>query len=187
MIVANNLGQVDLVFSVSGGRQILWLFADRPAPCDCVRRQPQLCASFCDLLLWTCRFGFDSGDKEPHQLERICAKSPDDGDELHHVDRAFAAFIFSDKRLRQANRSLPTAIVRSIIVMGRNLGLEVIAEGVETAAQANFLKAEGCHELRGYLISKPLPAEALEQVLQSRVSADSKRVQDGRRVGPAGR
>jgi hypothetical protein len=61
-----------------------------------------------------------------------------------------------------------TAIVRSIIVMGRNLGLEVIAEGVETAAQANFLKAEGCHELRGYLFSKPLPAEAFEQVLQSR-------------------
>jgi EAL domain-containing protein (putative c-di-GMP-specific phosphodiesterase class I) len=80
-----------------------------------------------------------------------------------------------------------TAIVRSIIVMGRNLGLEVIAEGVETAAQADFLKAEGCHELQGYLFSKPLPAEVFEQLLQSRASADSKRVQGGRRVGPAGR
>jgi EAL domain-containing protein (putative c-di-GMP-specific phosphodiesterase class I) len=68
--------------------------------------------------------------------------------------------------------------------MGRNLGLEVIAEDVETAAQADFLKAEGCHELQGYLFSKPVPAEAFEQVLQSRAS---KRLQGGRRVGPAGR
>jgi EAL domain-containing protein (putative c-di-GMP-specific phosphodiesterase class I) len=81
----------------------------------------------------------------------------------------------------------PRGLVRSIIVMGRNLGLEVIAEGVETAAQADFLKAEGCHELQGYLFSKPLRAEAFEQMLQSRASVDPKRVQGGRRVGPAGR
>jgi EAL domain-containing protein (putative c-di-GMP-specific phosphodiesterase class I) len=71
--------------------------------------------------------------------------------------------------------------------MGRNLGLEVIAEGIETAPQVNFLKAEGCRELQGYLFSNRLSAEAFGQVLQSRLSADSKRVQDGRRVGPAGR
>jgi diguanylate cyclase (GGDEF)-like protein/PAS domain S-box-containing protein len=63
-----------------------------------------------------------------------------------------------------------TAIVRSIIVMGRNLGLEVIAEGVETAAQADFLEAQGCHELQGFLFSKPLPADAFEYFLQSRAS-----------------
>jgi diguanylate cyclase (GGDEF)-like protein/PAS domain S-box-containing protein len=63
-----------------------------------------------------------------------------------------------------------TAIVRSIIVMGRNLGLEVIAEGVETAAQADFLRAEGCHELQGFLFSKPLPADAFEDFLRSGVS-----------------
>jgi len=51
--------------------------------------------------------------------------------------------------------------------MGRNLGLEVIAEGVETAAQADFLKAEGCHELQGFLFSKPLPADAFEDFLKS--------------------
>jgi EAL domain-containing protein (putative c-di-GMP-specific phosphodiesterase class I) len=56
-----------------------------------------------------------------------------------------------------------TAIVRSIIVMGRNLGLEIIAEGVETIAQAEFLKAEGCHELQGFLFAKPLPALAFEE------------------------
>ena len=69
-----------------------------------------------------------------------------------------------------------TAIVRSIIVMGRNLGLEVIAEGVETTAQADFLKAEGCHELQGYLFSKPLPVEAFEYLLQSRALMDSQRI-----------
>jgi diguanylate cyclase (GGDEF)-like protein/PAS domain S-box-containing protein len=67
-----------------------------------------------------------------------------------------------------------TAIVRSIIVMGRNLGLEVIAEGVETAAQAAFLKAEGCHELQGFLFSKPVPAEAFEDFLKSGVFSGSK-------------
>ena len=55
--------------------------------------------------------------------------------------------------------------MRSIIVMGRNLGLEVIAEGVETTAQADFLKAEGCPELQGFLFSKPLPADAFEHYL----------------------
>jgi EAL domain-containing protein (putative c-di-GMP-specific phosphodiesterase class I) len=51
-----------------------------------------------------------------------------------------------------------TAIVRSLIVMAHNLGLEVIAEGVETAAQAAFLRAEKCDELQGYFYARPLPA-----------------------------
>jgi diguanylate cyclase (GGDEF)-like protein/PAS domain S-box-containing protein len=97
------------------------------------------------------------------------------------IDRSFI------QQIGAQSAAEDTAIVRSIIVMGRNLGLEVIAEGVETAAQADFLKAEGCHELQGYLFSRPLPAEAFEQLLQSRASVDSKRVQGDRRVGPAGR
>jgi EAL domain-containing protein (putative c-di-GMP-specific phosphodiesterase class I) len=51
--------------------------------------------------------------------------------------------------------------------MGRNLGLEVVAEGVETTAQADFLRSEGCHELQGFLFSKPLPKEAFEKFLLS--------------------
>lgn len=60
-----------------------------------------------------------------------------------------------------------TAIVRSIIVMGLNLGLEVIAEGVETSDQATFLRSQGCQEMQGFLFSKPLPAHAFENYLRS--------------------
>ena len=60
-----------------------------------------------------------------------------------------------------------TAIVRSIIVMAHNLGLAVIAEGVETSAHAAFLQAEGCDEVQGFLYAKPLPNEDFEAYLRS--------------------
>jgi diguanylate cyclase (GGDEF)-like protein len=59
------------------------------------------------------------------------------------------------------------AIVRSIIAMGRNLQLDVVAEGVENTLQADLLRAEGCHTLQGYLFSKPLSADAFERYLAS--------------------
>ena len=61
--------------------------------------------------------------------------------------------------------------MRSIIVMGRNLDLEVIAEGVETQAHADFLKAKGCHELQGFLFSKPLPAEDAARIVRKIICA----------------
>jgi len=76
------------------------------------------------------------------------------------IDRSFI------QKIGEQSAAEDTAIVRSIIVMGRNLGLEVIAEGVETTAQADFLKAEGCPELQGFLFSKPLPANAFEHYLR---------------------
>jgi EAL domain-containing protein (putative c-di-GMP-specific phosphodiesterase class I) len=77
------------------------------------------------------------------------------------IDRSFV------QKIDEKSPSEDTAIVRSIIVMGRNLGLEVIAEGVETMAQENYLRAEGCHEMQGYLFSKPVPSNMFEMLLIS--------------------
>ena len=52
-------------------------------------------------------------------------------------------------------------IVRAIIQLGKSLGMQVIAEGVETAEQEAYIISEGCHEGQGYHYSKPLPAREL--------------------------
>jgi diguanylate cyclase (GGDEF)-like protein len=58
-----------------------------------------------------------------------------------------------------------SVIIDTIIGMARNLGLEVIAEGVETVAQRDFLLAHGCHLFQGYLYGKPVPIAQYEQAL----------------------
>jgi diguanylate cyclase (GGDEF)-like protein/PAS domain S-box-containing protein len=57
------------------------------------------------------------------------------------------------------------AIVRSIITLGHSLQLKVIAEGVETKAQLEFLRANHCDEIQGYIFSRPLPADDLGKFL----------------------
>ena len=65
------------------------------------------------------------------------------------------------------------ALVTAIISMARSLRLQVIAEGVETSEELGFLKAEGCDEAQGYLFSRPLPAEQITLLLESRGSLQS--------------
>jgi diguanylate cyclase (GGDEF)-like protein/PAS domain S-box-containing protein len=56
-------------------------------------------------------------------------------------------------------------IARTIITMGLGLAMDVIAEGVETEAQRDFLEAHGCHVYQGFLFSQPLPVDELQQLL----------------------
>jgi EAL domain-containing protein (putative c-di-GMP-specific phosphodiesterase class I) len=58
-------------------------------------------------------------------------------------------------------------IVRAIISMARSLRIESLAEGVETAAQRDFLISEGCDSIQGYLYSPPVPARDFEPFLHS--------------------
>jgi len=60
------------------------------------------------------------------------------------------------------------AITHAIIAMGHSLRLEVVAEGVETAEQLEFLREHGCDYMQGYLIGKPMSAEELSGMLAER-------------------
>jgi EAL domain-containing protein (putative c-di-GMP-specific phosphodiesterase class I) len=68
------------------------------------------------------------------------------------IDRSFVAGLPDD--------AAAAGIVRAIVMLGRSLNLSVIAEGVETAAQRDFLVGAGCDELQGELFTPPLDAAA---------------------------
>ncbi|RZS90243.1 PAS domain S-box-containing protein/diguanylate cyclase (GGDEF)-like protein [Motilibacter rhizosphaerae] len=73
------------------------------------------------------------------------------------IDRSFVARLDLDER--------STELVRTIVTMGRNLGVEVIAEGIETARQAERLVEMGCEYGQGYLWAQPLPAAEFAALL----------------------
>lgn len=59
------------------------------------------------------------------------------------------------------------SIVRAVVAMGHSLGLEVVAEGVETPDQAGHLRRLHCNAMQGYLVSRPLPAEQMTAFMQN--------------------
>jgi diguanylate cyclase (GGDEF)-like protein/PAS domain S-box-containing protein len=73
------------------------------------------------------------------------------------IDQSFVRDVLTD-----ANDA---TIVRTIVALGHSLGLDVIAEGVETEAQLAFLYDHGCREYQGYLFSKPVPLDEFERLL----------------------
>ena len=75
------------------------------------------------------------------------------------VDRSFV----SDLETNNNN----AAIVRAVITLARSLNLPVLAEGVETEAQRLILRQEGCDQIQGYLIGKPLPTLNYERIINS--------------------
>ncbi|NAP01513.1 EAL domain-containing protein, partial [Halomonas sp. MG34] len=70
-----------------------------------------------------------------------------------------------DKTFMDASQKQNKAIVKSIIHMSHSLNMKVIAEGVETHEQIEFLREENCDEMQGYYFSKPLPPAKLIQLL----------------------
>lgn len=74
------------------------------------------------------------------------------------IDKSFVQDLLEDED--------DATIVRAIIQLGKSLGMQVIAEGVETAEQEAYIIAQGCHEGQGYLYSKPLPARELTLYLK---------------------
>ncbi|SNT29981.1 PAS domain S-box-containing protein/diguanylate cyclase (GGDEF) domain-containing protein [Noviherbaspirillum humi] len=75
------------------------------------------------------------------------------------IDQSFVSDVLTDPN--------DAAIASTIVALGQSLGLNVIAEGVETEAQRDFLADHGCHAYQGYLYGRPMPAEQFEAMLRA--------------------
>ena len=103
-------------------------------------------------------FGFDiavddfgSGYSSLHLLKSMPV-------DILKIDKSFLD-ISSEMKNREE------VILRDVIEMGKDLGLQIIMEGVETEEQSKFLESVGCDVVQGYYYGKPMPVEVFEQEL----------------------
>ena len=80
----------------------------------------------------------------------------------------FSSIKIDQSFVRGPRNDRTARLVSGIIALGQRIGLSTIAEGVETSGQAAELLAEGCEELQGYLIARPMPAEDVHAFLSER-------------------
>jgi len=106
---------------------------------------------------------FGSGSSTLARLSRLPV-------DVLKMDRGFVAHVEDDPRT--------AAVVASVVELGRTLGLDVVAEGVDTPGQLTALRGLGCRYLQGHLLGRPVPPAALSAVLAAPV-AD---VRDGDRL-----
>ncbi|MBV8464541.1 MAG: EAL domain-containing protein [Burkholderiales bacterium] len=90
------------------------------------------------------------------------------------IDRSFVSDIITDPD--------DLAISRTVIAMGHQLGLEVVAEGVETEGQLALLTDAGCDLIQGFYFSRPVTAQACGELIGSRATLTSKRRDRGERT-----
>jgi EAL domain-containing protein (putative c-di-GMP-specific phosphodiesterase class I) len=74
------------------------------------------------------------------------------------IDRSFVS--------RMSEGDQPLQIVRTIIELARVMGMDVVAEGIETAEQFRLLREMGCRYGQGFLFARPMPAEAVTDLLR---------------------
>ncbi len=75
------------------------------------------------------------------------------------------------------NDSKDTAIIRSIIATAHNLGLKVVAEGVETGRQRSFLKVHGCDFIQGFHFNRPATAAEMTEFLQQQAAEEARQIE----------
>lgn len=83
------------------------------------------------------------------------------------IDQSFVRDVLTDQN--------DAAIAKTIVALADSLGLDVIAEGVETQAQREFLKQAGCHAYQGYFFSRPLPIEGFDAFVRTCLMNDINR------------
>lgn len=96
---------------------------------------------------------FGSGYSSLNQIRHIPL-------DILKIDKGFIDDIVSSRK--------DQAIVKVILALGKNLGLTIVAEGVENEDQLTYLIENGCDEIQGYLISRPLAVEEFEKFLSQR-------------------